>query len=365
MGWERHQRFENCLSGMDRFLFIYCQEHWSSFRYCGALFVCWSNGWQRSGTHRHHGVCRWFACCHHFGISSQDPHDCTISSCQGSRDWPRWFERGTLAFPWSKYLSKARLICFVHAGGSNVLGWSFCWVWCEEGKHNISGFASHSGTGRKPTIVSRRTCTFSQSSRSFVMVLPNSSRLVDFGQHAWNWSGTTVWDPWKMFACCTQVPYDWHGCRIAFSIRRACFARCERFGSVHRCWVCTHEEYWTSFCFRYLFHLSTVFDEVFQQAPVSCDAFLLWGWACCITVRCSGRNRLAQDFGFCAWSFVSMGWHCPSGRSGDLVWRSRVWWRRLYESFILVSTGCQDRQFVRENASRSIWFATKEPTHWD
>ena len=27
--------------------------------------------------------------------------------------------------------------------------------------------------------------------------------------------------------------------------------------------------------FRYLFHLSTVFDEVFQQAPVSCDAFLL------------------------------------------------------------------------------------------
>ena len=62
----------------------------------------------------------------------------------------------------------------------------------EEGKRNISGFASHSGTGRKPTIVSRRTCTFSQSSRSFVMVLPNSSRLVDFGQHAWNWSGTTV-----------------------------------------------------------------------------------------------------------------------------------------------------------------------------
>ena len=62
----------------------------------------------------------------------------------------------------------------------------------KEGKHNISGFASHSGTGRKPTIVSRRTCTFSQSSRSFVMVLPNSSRLVDFGQHAWNWSGTTV-----------------------------------------------------------------------------------------------------------------------------------------------------------------------------
>ena len=36
----------------------------------------------------------------------------TISSCQ----------RGTLAFPWSKYLSKARLICFVHASGSNVLG---------------------------------------------------------------------------------------------------------------------------------------------------------------------------------------------------------------------------------------------------
>ena len=47
-----------CVSGMDRFLFIYCQEHWSSFRYCGALFVCWSNGWQRSGTHRHHGVRR-------------------------------------------------------------------------------------------------------------------------------------------------------------------------------------------------------------------------------------------------------------------------------------------------------------------
>ena len=30
-----------------------------------------------------------------------------------------------------------------------------------------------------------------------------------------------------------------------------------------------------SFCFRYLLHLSTVFDEVFQQAPVSCDALLL------------------------------------------------------------------------------------------
>ena len=57
-----------------------------------------------------------------FGISPQDTHDCTVSSCQGSRDWPRWFERGTLAFPWSKYLSKARLICFVHAGGSNILG---------------------------------------------------------------------------------------------------------------------------------------------------------------------------------------------------------------------------------------------------
>ena len=54
--------------------------------------------------------------------ATQDTHDCTVSSCQGSRDWPRWFESGTLAFPWSKYLSKARLICFVHAGGSNVLG---------------------------------------------------------------------------------------------------------------------------------------------------------------------------------------------------------------------------------------------------
>ena len=47
--------------------------------------------------------------------------------------------------------------------GSNIFGWSVCWVWFEEGKHNISGFAS-SGTGRKPTFVSRRTNTFSQSS---------------------------------------------------------------------------------------------------------------------------------------------------------------------------------------------------------
>ena len=53
------------------------------------------------------------------------------------------------------------------------------------------------------------------------------------------------------------------------------FARCERFGSLHRCWVCSHEKYWTSLCFRYLLHFSTVSHEVFQQAPVVCDALLL------------------------------------------------------------------------------------------
>ena len=118
-------------------------------------------------------------------------HDCTVSSCYGSRDWPRWLKAGHLRF-----LGRS---IFRRPGSSALYMQVDPTYWMkhllsliEEGKHVVSRFAPHFGTGRKPTFVSRRTRTFSSSFESFVMVLSDSSGLVDFGQHAWNWSGTTV-----------------------------------------------------------------------------------------------------------------------------------------------------------------------------
>ena len=114
----------------------------------------------------------------------------------------------------------------------------------------FSRFASHFGQQKSQPSSAEGHAHFRRVLGRF-MVLSDSSGLVDFGQHAWNWTGTTVETHEKCLRAVLNL-------MMAVSIRRACFARCERFGSLHRCWVCSHEKYWTSLCFRYLLHLSAV-----------------------------------------------------------------------------------------------------------
>ena len=255
----RHQRFESCLSGMDCFLFINCQEHWSSFRYCGKGTLAFPRSkylsrrpigqrWQTAGG----GSNPW--------------------STRESQVRPAERQRAPTTKKWSKYLSKGRLICFVHAGRSNVLGWSVCRVWFEEGKHNISGFASHSfhsGIGRKLTIVSKNihaefqvVCHDICQTRQNFLILVSMVELVD----------TTVWDPENCLVSVLRYLMSAWMLHCVFH-QKSFFCPMSKVWGVHRCWVRVLDV----FLFQYLFHFNSVFSR--HQSAVtlsSCETDFFW-----------------------------------------------------------------------------------------
>ena len=116
--------------------------------------------------------------CHHFGISSQDPHDCTISSCQGSRDWPRWFERWTLAFLGRSIFRRPGSSALYMQVDPTYLDEAFAEFDLKKGSTTFPDLRPILEQEGSQPLSAEGTCTFSQSSRSFVMYCQTRQDLL-------------------------------------------------------------------------------------------------------------------------------------------------------------------------------------------